>query len=206
MTNLAEYPGALWLPAHPRNYTAAERDVAADVDRIVHHGTSGRAYARAVTEMWQQPPEPPAKHGTSAHFVVGLDGDARHPPDPASPAGGVVVYQTVLLKDVAQHAHDANGRSVGVEICMREPNEPSFPRGDPGLPPTPAIYAAVAKLSAWLCWRARKLPTRTVLVGHAEVDAKTTHRGCPESCGFQWSVFMPLVSAEFAAIANAAAI
>ena len=165
------YPGATWVPAHPSNYRKARR---IGFHRIILHCTDGRPKAGPVAEMWQHP-----GHGSSAHFVIGQDGE---------------VIQCVSLADVAYHAHLANGVSVGVEHCARTPGELG-PKDD-GLPPSAIQLAASAKLVAWLCAVGGLPVDRHSIQGHAEIDPATTHRQCPEGCGWDWGRYMGLVAPQ----------
>lgn len=154
----AEYPGAIWVPAHSSNFRAGRT---MPVSLIVLHCTDGHADPRGTAAMWQGP-----HHGSSGHFVIGQDG---------------TVLQTVHLGDVAWHAHIANARSIGIEHCARSPFE--WDANDPGMPPTEVQRAASAKLVAWLCTRFALPRSRTSIVGHAEADPATTHADCPEGSG-----------------------
>src|SRR4029077_11944770 len=125
---------------------------------VIVHCTDGHERAQPVAEMWSDPvigndgkPRP-----SSAHFVVGQQGE---------------VFQAVRLVDTAWHAHAVNALSVGVEHCARTPGELSKPGyADPGLPPSDALYAASAKLVAWLCVQLGVTPSRVCIMGHAEAD------------------------------------
>lgn len=172
----AEYPGAKYVPAHRTNYRSG-RPVAAP-SLIVIHCTDGHADAMPVAEMWQEP-----NHGSSAHFVISQDG---------------AVIQSVKISDTAWHAHMANGVSVGVEHSARTPKELS--RTDPGLPPSDALYAASARLVAWLCKAYGMRPSRVVIVGHNEADSKTSHELCPTGCGWDWALYMGMVAVEYEAM------
>jgi N-acetyl-anhydromuramyl-L-alanine amidase AmpD len=167
----ADYPGAKWVPAHASNYRKAGR---VKPQRIVCHITDGHEHAEPVAEMWQQP-----HHGSSAHFVVGQDG---------------TVIQSVPIVDVAWHAHEANGDSVGIEHCARTPRELS--KGDPGLPPSDALYRASARLVAWLCHQYGIMPSRVAIVGHCEADKTTTHTLCPVG-NWDWARYMGIVAEEY---------
>ena len=162
------YPGARWVPADPSNYRVAHRET---FQRIVIHCTDGRPHAAPVAAMWQQ-----KGHGSSAHFVIGQDGE---------------VIQAVKLQDIAYHAHLANRVSVGIEHCCRTPRE--LGKDDPGLPPTEAQLMAGAQLVAWLCRQAGLSPSRAVILGHAEADPKTTHTGCPTSAGINLDAYVQRV-------------
>lgn len=169
---------AQFVPAHPANYhTRAGRT---DYDRIIIHCTDGRSRASRVAEMFAKLDPDPRRH-TSAHFVVDQDG---------------TIIQCVALRHAANHAHDMNSRSVGIEHCARTPKE--FGPSDPGLPPSSVQYEASARLVAWLLVAAGLAPTRRFVVGHAESDKKTAHDRCPEGCGWQWDLFMSLVREEHA--------
>jgi N-acetyl-anhydromuramyl-L-alanine amidase AmpD len=177
-TEAADYPSATFVPAAAGNYRRALR---ATWSKVVIHVTDGHPDARPVAEMWQVP-----GHGSSAHFVIGQDGE---------------VIQAVPLRDVAFHAHAANEESVGIEHCARSPRE--WGRGDAGMPTSDAQYRASAKLVAWLCAVAGLPPTRATIRGHAEADPKTTHTDCPTGA-FDFARFMPLVEAEHAALLKGA--
>jgi N-acetyl-anhydromuramyl-L-alanine amidase AmpD len=174
----AEVPNAYFTLADASNYHARPPYDGSAYDFVVIHITSGRANPIPVARMWQQP-----KHGSSAHFVVGQDG---------------TVIQCVPLLYAAYHAHSANGRSVGIEHCAREPNEPSFPKNDPGLPPTIEQYTASAKLVAYLL-KAAGLPVQkgVTIKGHAEADPATTHTGCPDAAPWDWNLYLKLVNAAY---------
>jgi N-acetyl-anhydromuramyl-L-alanine amidase AmpD len=172
---------AISVWAHPSNYrNRVVREGQPLYDYIVIHCTDGKSYARPIAEMWQDP-----SHGTSAHFVIDQDG---------------TTLQCVPLRFAAQHAHDMNSRSVGIEHCARTPGEFERPpynwTRDPGLPPSEAQYAASARLVAYLLVAGGLPPDRTHVVGHAEIDKKTTHDRCPEGCGWRWDHYMAMVADE----------
>lgn len=171
---VAEVPMATPVWAHPTNFRVANR---VTYNRVVVHVTDGHGNALPVAQMWQEP-----DHKSSAHLVVGQAGET---------------YQCVRLKDVAWHAHTANWDSIGVEHCARTPGELS--KTDPGLPPSPSLYAASAKLVAYLLKAAGLKAVRGVtVVGHAECDPDTTHEDCPNGA-FDWGAYWPLLEKEMAA-------
>lgn len=175
---IAEVPGAEMVLACATNYRPRPQGVIltkGGYDLVVIHITSGHADPYGTASMWQKP-----DHGSSAHFVIGQSGK---------------ILQCVPLRFAAQHAHAANARSVGVEHCAREPRE--FGPTDPGLPPSPELYEASAKLVAYLCKAAGLPPTRDTIKGHAEADPQTTHTGCPDSAPWIWSYYMQLVDDEW---------
>lgn len=175
----ADYPAAKWMPADPSNYHRRRLQRA---NLIVIHCTDGHASAEKVGEMWQQP-----SHASTAHFCVGQDG---------------TVVQAVGIDDTAWHAHAANAYSVGVEHSARTPRE--WGAADAGLPPSDALYAASARLVAWLCVRLGLQPSRVAIVGHSEADKATTHTKCPMGCGWNWQLYMTLVAGEYAKLRPAA--
>ncbi len=170
-----DYPDATWVPADASNFKAASR---ATFTNVVIHITDGRENAQPVAEMWQE-----VNHKSSAHFVIGQDG---------------TVLQAVRIKDIAWHAHAANAFSVGIEHCARTPG--SLSKDDPGLPPSPALYAASAKLVAYLCNQAELPPDRVTIQGHAEIDHATSHADCPNGAPWDWDAYMALVQNEYAAL------
>ena len=156
------YPLAKWQPAASSAFRKGTPDRA--VDLIVCHITSGHAAAEGTASMFAT-----AGCRTSAHFVIGQDG---------------TILQCVGLDDVAQHAHDANGHSVGIEHCAREPRE--FGPTDAGMALTDPQIAASVALVEWLCDRYGLPLDRAHVKGHAEADPKTTHAGCPEAVYLGW--------------------
>jgi N-acetyl-anhydromuramyl-L-alanine amidase AmpD len=175
VTRSADYPGAIWSPAHSSNYRAADRPVNHEFDIVIIHCSDGRAFANRIAEMWREP-----DHKSSAHFVIGQDG---------------TVIQCVALADVAWHAHAANACSVGIEHCARTPKE--LGPDDPGLPPSDALYEASARLTAWLIKRVNLTgPVRNHVLGHSEADHTTSHDRCPSGCGWDWPRYIALVEAE----------
>ncbi len=166
------YPSAVWMPAHVTNFRLVER---ASFDLIIIHATDGRGDPKACAAMWQK-----ARHGSSAHAVVGQD---------------ATVVQAVRFDDVAFHAHQQNARSVGIEHCCRTPRELS--PTDPGLPPNADQLTASARLVAWLCLTNGLQPTRKTIKGHAEADGDTTHSDCPEGSGLLLDLYVVTVGAQY---------
>ena len=158
-------PVDLWQRAHPSRWRTGPTRARRIVEQIVYHATSGRGDARAVADMWSRAPDDD-EDATDAHLVIGQD---------------ALAIQCVRCDDVALHAHRANARSIGIEICAREPGE--FGPGDPGMPPTAVQLARAALLGAWCCRRYGIAPSRSTIVGHAEADPDTTHTGCPTAAG-----------------------
>jgi N-acetyl-anhydromuramyl-L-alanine amidase AmpD len=180
----ADYPGAVWMPAHPSNFRHG-REGYVGPTHVLIHCTDGHPEAEGIGHMWQE-----LGHGSSAHACVGQNG---------------TVIQAVRFSDTAWHAHKANAYSVGIEHCARTPGEWERPpynmRHDPGLLPSAALYVASAKLVAWLCSEVlNAFPTRMIIRGHSEADPDTTHTKCPLGCGWDWTSYMSLVLREYAII------
>ncbi len=175
---IAEIPGAIMILADKSNYRNRHKNQT--YNKIIIHCTDGKERAKPVAEMWQKP-----GHGSSAHFVVDQNGS---------------VIQCVPMCFAAFHAHEINDSSVGVEHCARTPGEFERPPmnwvHDPGLPPSSALYAASARLVAYLLVAAGLPADRAHVRGHAESDPKTTHDRCPEGCGWDWSGYMAMVQDE----------
>jgi hypothetical protein len=108
---MARYPGAQWRPIAV-NFTPASISPNLLVEHIMQGTLAG-------TDSWFRNPQA----GASAHFGVGTSG---------------TVYQWVDTHDVAWHAVDANGRSIGVEH-----------EGWSGTPLTGAQLDATAAILAW---------------------------------------------------------
>ena len=172
---LPEIPAASRMLLADRSNYGARPVIFRGYDEIVIHCTDGHEKAQPVAEMWQEP-----HHGSSAHLVIGQDGE---------------VIQCVPLAFAAYHAHAANAHSVGIEHCARTPGE--LYKSDPGLPPSDALYAASAKVVAYLLVAAGLPVDRAHVKGHAEADPNTTHTRCPDGCGWDWDKYMVLVQAEF---------
>lgn len=174
MTLSAEFPAAALIPADPSNYHAAKRQPA-DIDHVIIHITDGQPLAAKAAKRVQTP-----GLGASAHFFVGQSGE---------------IVQAVLIKDVAYHAHEANRLSIGIEHCARTPRE--LGPDDLGLPVSDLQLAASARLVAWLLMRCGLAPKRLeTVVGHCEIDKKTTHADCPNAI-WPWDRYMEMVTAEY---------
>ncbi len=98
--------GVRWVPAHSTNYRVANR-TAADIDTIVIHQAAG-TYEGCVS--WFAQDHSKSNCGTadnfkpcsptSAHYCISKEGE---------------ITQMVKIKDVAWHAGNLNGRSIGIE-------------------------------------------------------------------------------------------
>jgi N-acetyl-anhydromuramyl-L-alanine amidase AmpD len=174
-------PQAPKAEADTTDYPQASRFVAAasyrkvtdtrEVNRIVIHITDGGSSINGPVSWFQNPASK-----VSAHYIVGQDGE---------------VVQMVRDNDIAYHANSANGDSIGIEHCARAPK--AFNSGDPGLFPTAIQYAASAALVRWLCEQYGLPMERDYILGHAEADPKTTHKGCPNAV-WDWDYYMEMVT------------
>lgn len=177
-----EYPHALsFSPAHPNNYTRG-RKAGVAVDRVVIHITASRNdYDKTVRNWFQNPRQMMGdkRVRVSAHYVVGRGGE---------------VVQVVAHGDTAHHANGANSRSIGIEHNATTTRDHA---------PTDAQYRSSAKLVAWLCAQLGIPADHTHVLGHSEVDTRTTHTSCPNSV-WDWQTYMGYVAAEAAALAGGA--
>ncbi|MER5360994.1 peptidoglycan-binding protein [Streptomyces sp. NPDC002785] len=86
-----DYPSALWVPAHAKNFTAGR---SAKIDKVIIHVTQG-SYAGSIS--WFQNPTAQV----SAHYVVrSSDGQ---------------ITQMVRDRDTAYHARSQNASALGIE-------------------------------------------------------------------------------------------
>ncbi len=134
-----DYPGALWEPASPLNYTVADRPATNPVTRLVIHVAEG---SWASTYAWFRNPRAEA----SAHYVVSSSGR---------------VAQMVPDRDIAWHAGNwvYNESSVGIEHAGFT-NVTRFPDAE---------YRGSARLAAWLADTYLIAPDRTHVIGHYQV-------------------------------------
>lgn len=157
----ADYPPAVWRPAHRANYSEEynrERDV--NIDKIIIHVAQG---SYAGTLSWFQD----SRAGSSAHYTVGRRGQ---------------VGQSVRNADVAWHAGwwNYNRRSIGIEHEGYVSN-PNFASA--------AMYNTSARLTAWLCRRHRIPVDRTHVIGHGQVPGCSGAGGgvnCHTDPGRHW--------------------
>lgn len=181
-----EYPDALsFSPAHPNNYTKG-RKAGVAIDRVVIHITASKNdYDKTVKNWFQNPKQLMGKNKkrvrVSAHYVVGRGGE---------------VVQMVAHGDTAHHANTANSRSIGIEHNATTTADHA---------PTDAQYRNSAKLVAWLCVELGIPADRTHVLGHSEVDPKTTHTSCPNSV-WDWETYMGYLAIEAAKVAASGAV
>ncbi len=155
------YPGAIWNPAYSGNYQNASRG-AAQINYVIIHTVQG-SYSGCIS--WFK--NPSAK--VSAHYVVrSSDGQ---------------ITQMVDDSDIAWHDACFNSETIGIE------HEGYV--SDPGKWYTDAMYAASAKLTAWLCDQYGIPKDRNHIMGHGEAPDCSTHTD-PGS-GWDWDKYMALV-------------
>ena len=135
----SDYRGAGWRPAHPGNYTNANRGKS-NIDKIVVHVAQG-SYSSTIG--WFQS----RRANASAHYVVGPKGQ---------------VAQCVHNEDIAWHAGwwKTNKRSIGIEHAGFIGNPRSFTR---------RMYRSSARLSAYLSRRFNIPVDRRHIIGHNQV-------------------------------------
>jgi N-acetyl-anhydromuramyl-L-alanine amidase AmpD len=134
-----DYAGAVWEPASPLNYTAADRPATTPITRLVIHVAEG---SWASTYAWFRNPRAEA----SAHYVVSSSGR---------------VAQMVPDRDIAWHAGNwaYNESSIGIEHAGFT-NVTRFPDAE---------YRGSARLAAWLADTYLITPDRTHVIGHSQV-------------------------------------
>ncbi len=134
-----DYPGALWEPASPKNYSVDNRPVTDLIQRLVIHVAEGNF---AGTYQWFK--NPAAK--SSAHYVVASTGE---------------VAQMVPEADIAWHAGNwpYNVTSVGIEHAGFT-NSTIFPDTQ---------YRGSARLAGYLAHKYLITPDRKHVIGHSQV-------------------------------------
>jgi N-acetyl-anhydromuramyl-L-alanine amidase AmpD len=160
-------PPVVWYPAHPNNYTAANRPNSHRIDRIVIHVTQG-SWSGAVN--WFQNPNA----GVSAHYTV-RSSDGK-------------IAQSVSDINIAYHAGQwpYNVHSIGIEHEGFVSDPKWF---------TPEMYRSSARLLAYLCRRYRIPIDRQHVIGHNEVPGCPSEGGgvgCHTDPGrwWWWSYYM----------------
>ncbi|MFC9176180.1 N-acetylmuramoyl-L-alanine amidase [Streptomyces sp. NPDC057107] len=138
---VADYPTALWAPAHSANYTVPSHPSERRIDRVVIHVTQ-QLFTPAIGIFGD-----PAKQ-VSAHYVV-RSGDGH-------------VAQCVREEDVAWHAGswEVNTRSIGIEHEGWVDRPEFF---------TDVMYRRSALLTADICARHGIPKDRAHIIGHHEV-------------------------------------
>ncbi|MFJ7062224.1 N-acetylmuramoyl-L-alanine amidase [Streptomyces microflavus] len=137
----ADYPTALWAPAHAANYTVPSHPSERRIDRVVIH-VAQQMFTPTIGIF-----RDPAKQ-VSAHYVV-RSGDGH-------------VAQCVREQDIAWHAGnwDVNTRSIGIEHEGWVDRPEHF---------TPVMYLRSARLTADICERHGIPKDRAHIIGHHEV-------------------------------------
>ncbi len=160
---VADYPDARWVPASSSNYTVSNRPSSQAITMIVIHTTQG-SYAGTIS--WFQNPAAQV----SAHYVVrSSDGE---------------ITQMVREKDIAWHARDGNGRSVGIEH-EGYVDDPSWY--------TDAMYRASAALTRDIADRYGIPRDRSHIVGHSEVPGNDHTDPGPN---WDWDRYMAMVNGD----------
>lgn len=180
-----------WALSTTPEYSGASRFAAATAFRAM---SSPRAINRIIIHVTDAPTtsstvnfftNPSTK--VSAHYLVGQDGE---------------VVQLVLENNVAKHAHSANTDSIGIEHVAISAGGVTYKKRDgtpvhyPAMPPSDSQYCASAALVSYLCDKYNIPADRVHILGHAEADSVTTHRGCPTAASWDWSHYMGLITSR----------
>lgn len=172
-TFAAGFPGAIWNPAYAGNYSPGSRG-AAQINYIVIHTVQG-SYSGCIS--WFKNPSA----NVSAHYVVrSSDGE---------------ITQMVDDSDVAYHDACFNSQSIGIE------HEGYV--SDPGRWYTEEMYAASARLTAWLADQYGIPKDRAHIMGHGETPDCSDHTD--PGGGWDWEHYMELVRTGGRAIYDAEA-
>ncbi len=167
----ADYAPAAWAAAYSGNFGVANRGLSS-ISHIVIHTVQG-SYGSCIN--WFKDPDA----GVSAHYVVkSSNGD---------------ITQMVKEKDVAWHDKCFNTNTVGIE-------HEGFV-DDPEVWYTDAMYAASAKLTAYLADKYGIAKTHAFILGHGDAPDCSTHTD-PGS-GWNWDTYMDLVNTGGAPMFNA---
>ncbi|WP_053057523.1 golvesin C-terminal-like domain-containing protein [Rubrobacter aplysinae] len=139
---MAKEPSTVWYPAHPNNFTSANRPASDPIDWVVIHVTQG-SWSSALN--WFQNPSA----GVSAHYTV-RSSDGK-------------LGQSLSELNIGYHAGNwtVNRRSVGIEH-EGYVSDPSWFTG--------AMYRSSARLTAYLCDRFNIPADRDHIFGHNEVS------------------------------------
>lgn len=171
-TFTGDYPGSgrFVQAKYYKAYSGTEAPPERRITGIVIHITDGpQRTALGIANYFRDPRDAQGRAvQASAHYVVGQQGE---------------IVQCVRDGDVAFHAHDANGWSIGIEHCANTR----------GMGLTEIQYANSAALVSWLCDRYDIPRSRTTIRGHAEADPKTTHKQCPGGAKWDWAYYMDMV-------------
>lgn len=122
----------------------------ADKDLIVLHITEGST-AQGAIATFEQSTSP---HRVSAHFIIDQKG---------------AVIQLLPIGDVAWHASQVNGHSIGIEHVAISGGK---------LPITDAQYSASSLLVKWLCTQLGVPVGRSYVRTHNEASPRDGHTLC----------------------------
>lgn len=169
----SEYPGAKWVPASSRNFTASRRPSTYPINYWVNHVVQG-SYASCVS--WFQN----SSAAASTHFVArSSDGE---------------ITQMVLKKDVAWHAGnwDYNCWSLGIEH-EGFISDPTWFTGK--------VYDSSANLLKWAAANGTTIQKdRAHVIGHTEVPGCASGNGGGSGCHtdpgqyWNWDFYMARVN------------
>jgi N-acetyl-anhydromuramyl-L-alanine amidase AmpD/photosystem II stability/assembly factor-like uncharacterized protein len=171
----ADYPGASWVAASPKNFQRADRPFSSPITRIVIHTTEG-PYASAIPLFAHAGPV-----ASPAYIVRSSDG---------------AITQMVHEGDIAWHAGNRqyNATSIGIEHEAFVHNCFWY---------TSAMYRSSARLVAHLARKYGIPIDRTHIIGHYQVPdpyhlggfGGYAHHVDPGSC-WNWREYMRLIRAD----------
>jgi MYXO-CTERM domain-containing protein len=158
----ADYDPAKWSAASSSNFAVGSRGLS-DISHIVIHTTQG-AYNGTIS--WFK--DPAAK--VSAHYVI--------------KSSNGEITQMVKEKDVAWHDKCFNANTVGIE-------HEGFVEA-PTVWYTETMYAASAKLTAYLADKYNVPKTHEFILGHGDAPDCSTHTD--PGVGWNWDTYLDLVN------------
>jgi photosystem II stability/assembly factor-like uncharacterized protein len=171
----ADYPGAAWLAASPKNFQRADRPFSSPITRIVIHTTEA-PYAAAIRYFAHAGPV-----ASPAYIVRSSDG---------------AITQMVHERDIAWHAGNRqyNATSIGIEHEAFVGNCSWY---------TSAMYRSSARLVAQLARKYGIPIDRTHIVGHYQVPdpyhlgdfGGYAHHVDPGPC-WNWRAYMRLIRTD----------
>ncbi|HEY2741608.1 MAG TPA: N-acetylmuramoyl-L-alanine amidase [Gaiellaceae bacterium] len=174
-TGGADYPGAKWVAASPKNFQRADRPFSSPITRIVIHTTEG-PYASAIRSFSH-----PGQQASAAYVIRSSDG---------------AITQTVPEQDIAWHSGNRqyNATSIGIEHEAFVGNCSWY---------TNAMYRSSARLVAFLTRKYGIPIDRTHIIGHYQVPdpfhlggfGGFAHHVDPGPC-WNWGKYMRLIRAD----------
>jgi len=174
----AQYPYAVFIPAPPQNYQAANRPVDIPIDSAIVHDTES-SY-EATVDKFTDP-----MSGTAVQYLVSGQVDA------GNPAVTQFVYDKDWTFQVANWWY--NETALGVEHV-------GFAVAPAGYF-TQRMYERSADLFGWLTWRYHIPVDRAHILGHDNIPGSTTAKAHTQHWdpgpSWDWPYYMALVRAAY---------